>query len=74
MIASMTGFANVTRPIAGEAVGGTLSFEIKSVNSRFLDLSFRFPDELRALEMPLRELLGKELARGKVECRAGWAL
>lgn len=74
MIASMTGFANVTRPISGERVGGTLSFEIKSVNSRFLDLSFRFPDELRALEMPLRELLGKELARGKVECRAGWAL
>lgn len=74
MIASMTGFANVTRPISGEEVSGTLSFEIKSVNSRFLDLSFRFPDELRVLEMPLRELLGKELARGKVECRAGWAL
>ena len=74
MIASMTGFANVTRPISEAGVGGTLSFEIKSVNSRFLDLSFRFPDELRALEMPLRELLGKELARGKVECRAGWAL
>ncbi|MEN9879938.1 MAG: hypothetical protein RIQ55_584 [Pseudomonadota bacterium] len=74
MIASMTGFANVTRPIAGSNVGGSLSFEIKSVNSRFLDLSFRFPDELRTLEMPLRELLGKELGRGKVECRAGWAL
>jgi len=74
MIASMTGFANVIRPISGEGIGGTLSFEIKSVNSRFLDLNFRFPDELRALEMPLRELLGKELARGKVECRAGWAL
>lgn len=74
MIASMTGFANVTRPISETGVGGTISFEIKSVNSRFLDLSFRFPDELRALEMPLRELLGKELARGKVECRAGWAL
>lgn len=74
MIASMTGFAHVTRPISETGVGGTISFEIKSVNSRFLDLSFRFPDELRALEMPLRELLGKELARGKVECRAGWAL
>lgn len=74
MIASMTGFANVTRPIAGEDLGGTLTFEIKSVNSRFLDLSFRFPDELRALEMPLREMLPRELARGKVECRAGWAL
>lgn len=70
MIASMTGFAAITRPIAG----GTLTFEIKSVNSRFLDLVFRFPDELRELEMPLRELLAKQLARGKVECRAGWAI
>ena len=70
MIASMTGFAAVTRPIAG----GTLTFDIKSVNSRFLDLVFRFPDELRELEMPLRELLAKQLVRGKVECRAGWSL
>ena len=70
MIASMTGFAAVTRPIAG----GTLTFDIKSVNSRFLDLVFRFPEELRELEMPLRELLGKQLARGKVECRAGWSI
>ena len=56
MIASMTGFAAVTRPIAG----GTLTFDIKSVNSRFLDLVYRFPDELRELEMPLRELLAKQ--------------
>ncbi len=70
MIASMTGFAAMTRPITG----GTLTFDIKSVNSRFLDLVFRFPDELRELEMPLRELLSKQLARGKVECRAGWSL
>ncbi len=70
MIASMTGFAAITRPIAG----GTLTFEVKSVNSRFLDLVFRFPDELRELEMPLRELLAKQLSRGKVECRAGWAI
>lgn len=70
MISSMTGFAAITRP----TLGGTLTFEIKSVNSRFLDLVFRFPDELRALEMPLRELLAKELSRGKVECRAGWAI
>jgi uncharacterized protein (TIGR00255 family) len=70
MIASMTGFAAITRPIAS----GTLTFEIKSVNSRFLDLVFRFPDELRELEMPLRELLAKQLSRGKVECRAGWSI
>ena len=70
MIASMTGFAAITRPVAG----GTLTFDIKSVNSRFLELVFRFPEELRELEMPLRDLLGKQLARGKVECRAGWSL
>ena len=70
MISSMTGFAAITRPTAG----GTLTFEIKSVNSRFLDLVFRFPDELRELEMPLRELLAKQLSRGKVECRAGWSI
>ena len=74
MIASMTGFASLTRPITGEVAGGTLTLEIKSVNSRYLDLAFRLPEELRALEMPLRDLLGKELARGKVECRAGWSL
>ncbi|WVH08961.1 MAG: UPF0701 protein YicC [Fluviibacter phosphoraccumulans EoVTN8] len=70
MISSVTGFAAITRPTAG----GTLTFEIKSVNSRFLDLVFRFPDELRELEMPLRELLAKQLSRGKVECRAGWSI
>jgi uncharacterized protein (TIGR00255 family) len=70
MIASMTGFAAVTRPMAS----GTLTFDIKSVNSRFLDLVFRFPEELRELEMPLRELLSKQLGRGKVECRAGWSI
>lgn len=70
MIASMTGFAAVTRPMSR----GTLTFDIKSVNSRFLDLVFRFPEELRELEMPLRELLSKQLGRGKVECRAGWAI
>lgn len=74
MIASMTGFASLTRPITGGVAGGTLTLEIKSVNSRYLDLAFRLPEELRALEMPLRDLLGKELARGKVECRAGWSL
>ena len=47
-----------------------LGLEIRSVNSRFLDLSFRLPDDLRALEPALRSLLTARLKRGKVEVRA----
>ena len=47
-----------------------LGLEIRSVNSRFLDLSFRLPDELRAMEPVLRSLLTARLKRGKVEVRA----
>ena len=44
--------------------------EIRSVNSRFLDLTFKLPDDLRSTEPALRELLGARLKRGKVEVRA----
>ncbi|MET4579787.1 uncharacterized protein (TIGR00255 family) [Ottowia thiooxydans] len=47
-----------------------LAIELRSVNSRFLDLQFRLPDELRQQEPALRELLVKRLKRGKVELRA----
>jgi uncharacterized protein (TIGR00255 family) len=47
-----------------------LGLEIRSVNSRFLDLSFRLPDELRAFEPALRELVTQHIKRGKVEVRA----
>jgi uncharacterized protein (TIGR00255 family) len=46
-----------------------LGLEIRSVNSRFLDLAFRLPDELRQHEPALRELLVAKLKRGKVEVR-----
>ena len=49
--------------------GSRLGLEIRSVNSRFLDLSLRLPDELRALEPQLREKLTARLKRGKVELR-----
>jgi uncharacterized protein (TIGR00255 family) len=49
--------------------GARLGIEIRSVNSRFLDLSFRLPDELRQTEPVLRELLTAQLKRGKVEMR-----
>lgn len=64
-ISSMTGYAVVTR----ETAGGTLTIEIKSVNSRFLDLQFRINDELRAFEPVLREAITARITRGKVECR-----
>jgi uncharacterized protein (TIGR00255 family) len=61
----MTGYAAAS---AGSP-GGTLSLELRSVNSRFLDLQFRIADELRAHEPLLRELIAARVARGKVDCR-----
>jgi uncharacterized protein YicC (UPF0701 family) len=48
-----------------------LGLEIRSVNSRFLDLSFRLGEELRSHEPALRELIASRIKRGKVEVRAG---
>ena len=64
----MTGYAVVTR----ETAGGTLTIELKSVNSRFLDLQFRMNDDLRALESGLRESIMGRVTRGKVECRVSF--
>ena len=64
----MTGYAVVTC----ETAGGTLTIELKSVNSRFLDLQFRMNDDLRALEPGLRESIMARVARGKVECRVSF--
>ena len=64
-VASMTGFAAAS----AAAPQATLGVELKSVNSRFLELTIRLPDELRALEAGARELLGSRLTRGKVDLR-----
>ncbi|HET9350990.1 MAG TPA: YicC/YloC family endoribonuclease, partial [Burkholderiales bacterium] len=64
-VQSMTGYAAAA---AGSA-RGTLGLELRSVNSRFLDLQFRIADELRAYEPVLRELLTARISRGKVDCR-----
>ncbi|MCP5264903.1 MAG: YicC family protein [Burkholderiaceae bacterium] len=61
----MTGYASGHR----STPAGQLALELRSVNSRYLDLVFRMPDELRSAEPALRELLGSRLQRGKVECR-----
>jgi len=65
MIQSMTGYAVAS----ADTPRGTLSLELRSVNSRFLDLQFRIADELRAMEPALREMLAGRLTRGKVDCR-----
>ena len=67
MIYSMTGFASTTRELASAA----LNVELRSVNHRYLDLQFRLPEDLRALEPGMRELIVAKLQRGKVECRVG---
>jgi uncharacterized protein (TIGR00255 family) len=65
MIHSMTGYA-----VAQAAIGhGTLGLELRSVNSRYLDIQFRIAEELRSLEPALRELLASKLRRGKLDCR-----
>jgi len=72
---SMTGYASVQHslPPADPEISqptARLGLEIRSVNSRFLDLSFRLPEELRQIEPGLRELITKQIRRGKVEVRA----
>jgi uncharacterized protein (TIGR00255 family) len=47
---------------------GTLSWEIRSLNHRYLEPALRLPEELRTVEAAVRERLGNRLARGKVEC------
>ncbi len=67
---SMTGFASVKRTVGAAGLSARIGLEVKSVNSRFLDATLRLSDELRALEMPLREKLAHRIKRGKVELRA----
>jgi len=64
-IHSMTGYsvASVDTP------RGALSLELRAVNARFLDLQFRVPEELRAIEPLIRDRLTARLSRGKVDCR-----
>lgn len=65
MISSMTGYANASR----ELQGASLVLEMRAVNHRYLEVMFRSPDELRAIEPQCREMLAASLSRGKVEVR-----
>lgn len=64
MTLSMTAFARTDT----QTELGAYSWEIRSVNSRYLELHFRLPDALKSIELPLRELLRTTLHRGKIEC------
>ena len=59
MVASMTAF--------GRAHGDLVDWEIRSVNHRYLEISFRLPEPFRDLERPLRELAASRMHRGKVD-------
>lgn len=63
----MTGYA------AAQALSplGIISLEVRSVNSRFLDLTLRTADELKCAETALRSILSQSVGRGKVEIRTG---
>jgi uncharacterized protein (TIGR00255 family) len=64
MIQSMTAFARES--VTTEQ--GILTVELRSVNHRYLDCSFKLPDALRALEPRLRDKASTALARGKLDC------
>ena len=64
MVNSMTAFARSQT----HTTGFVLTWEIRSVNHRFLEAQFRLPDQLRAIEYPLRDTLRKHLKRGKLDC------
>jgi uncharacterized protein (TIGR00255 family) len=69
MIHSMTAFARAEQATAH----GTLSWELRSVNHRYLEAHLRLPDAFRDLEGSARELLRQGLSRGKVECTLRFA-
>ena len=68
MLRSMTAFASAE----AELGHGTLALELRSVNHRYLELGLRLPEDLRALEPPMRERVSARLARGKVDLGLRW--
>jgi uncharacterized protein (TIGR00255 family) len=63
MIRSMTGFASKE----GQYEFGRLTWEVRSVNHRYLEIGFRVPEEFRVLEPDIRRILGRYISRGKVD-------
>lgn len=67
-VSSMTGFAHHQI----QTLLGLLAIDVKSVNSRYQEISIRLPEELRFMEGDVRVALSKSVARGKIECRMQW--
>ena len=63
MIHSMTGFASVEQ----QSEFGRLAWEMRSVNHRYLEIGLRLPEEFRSLEPSIRDMLGAQISRGKVD-------
>ncbi len=63
MIRSMTGYARAEQ----QGPAGRLSWELRSVNHRYLELAFKLPEEFRPMENELRQLATQRIGRGKVE-------
>jgi len=70
MIRSMTGFARTEC----DAPWGSVAWELRSVNHRYLEISQRLPEDLRVLETRFRQQVAARLKRGKVDCtlRVNW--
>jgi uncharacterized protein (TIGR00255 family) len=60
----MTGFARQSADIAA----GTMTWELRAVNHRFLEIQFRLPEELRPQEQAFKQKVASVLRRGKVDC------
>lgn len=65
MTFSMTGYAALEQSIEN----ATLILELRAVNSRYLDLHFKLDENLRSFEPGIREQIGAQLSRGKIECK-----
>lgn len=65
MVYSMTGYAALSRDVGN----ASLHIELRSVNSRYLDLIFRIVEDLRFAEPVMREMINSSVSRGKIECR-----
>ncbi|MGB0954932.1 MAG: YicC/YloC family endoribonuclease [Panacagrimonas sp.] len=64
MIRSMTGYAR----LEGDCSVGRVVWEMRAVNHRYLDVSLRLPEDFRRMEPDLRQLVSKQIGRGKIEC------
>ena len=70
MIRSMTAFARHEQVTEL----GTLIWEVRSVNHRYLELALRLEESFRPLEMDIRKIFAERIARGKIEAREPGAI